>query len=348
MTHKVDDTLRDDGRREISQITGREVNKVIPEHFKTDYPKLVSFLEQYYHFEDSDGSPSRLVNDLFYTRDINQVDESLLSYIEDELLLGQSYFEGFTDKRTAAKFSNNLYRAKGTKFSIEQFFRMFFEVDIDLEYTKEQVFKIGEAESEIGAESQKFITNAELFQQFALRITSELPFKKWQRPYKLFVHPAGMFIGSAVRLEGIVDNPLSAPISLVDSDVGQVDVVGVTAFNFDEVTQFLPEITGIARDSGDSDGIFKRVIIDDSFFTSLQNTSLEDIQKQYSTLRAAELRTSPTFDADSNGAGTATSNFEIDFSNDFSSETMDQERFEFFSADSDIYYSKLSNPAHLP
>ena len=348
MTHKVDDTLRDDGRREISQITGREVNKVIPEHFKTDYPKLVSFLEQYYHFEDSDGSPSRLVNDLFYTRDINQVDESLLTYIEDELLLGQSYFEGFTDKRTAAKFSNNLYRAKGTKFSIEQFFRMFFEVDIDLEYTKEQVFKIGEAESEIGAESQKFITNAELFQQFALRITSELPFKKWQRPYKLFVHPAGMFIGSAVRLEGIVDNPLSAPISLVDSDVGQVDVVGVTAFNFDEVTQFLPEITGIARDSGDSDGIFKRVIIDDSFFTSLQNTSLEDIQKQYSTLRAAELRTSPTFDADSNGAGTATSNFEIDFSNDFSSETMDQERFEFFSADSDVYYSKLSNPAHLP
>ena len=348
MTHKVDDTLRDDGRREISQITGREVNKVIPEHFKTDYPKLVSFLEQYYHFEDSDGSPSRLVNDLFYTRDINQVDESLLSYIEDELLLGQSYFEGFTDKRTAAKFSNNLYRAKGTKFSIEQFFRMFFEVDIDLEYTKEQVFKIGEAESEIGAESQKFITNAELFQQFALRITSELPFKRWQRPYKLFVHPAGMFIGSAVRLEGIVDNPLSAPISLIDSDVGQVDVVGATAFNFDEVTQFLPEITGIARDSGDSDGIFKRVIIDDAFFTSLQNTSLEDIQKQYSTLRAAELRTSPTFDADSNGAGTATSNFEIDFSNDFSSETMDQERFEFFSADSDVYYSKLSNPAHLP
>jgi hypothetical protein len=193
-------------------------------------------------------------------------------------------------------------------------------------------------------ESQKFITNAELFQQFALRITSELPFKRWQRPYKLFVHPAGMFIGSAVRLEGIVDNPLSAPISLVDSDVGQVDVVGATAFNFDEVTQFLPEITGIARDSGDSDGIFKRVIIDDSFFTSLQTTTLEDIQKQYSTLRAAELRTSPTFDADSTGLSTSVN---IDFSNAFTSETMDQDRFEFFSADSDIYYSKLNNPAHI-
>ena len=254
MTHKVDDTLRDDGRREISQVTGREVDKVVPEHFKTDYPKLVSFLEQYYHFEDSDGSPSRLVNDLFYTRDINQVDESLLTYIEDELLLGQSYFEGFADKRTAAKFSNNLYRAKGTKFSIEQFFRMFFEVDIDLEYTKEQVFRVGVAGHDIGAESRKFITNAELFQQFALRITSELPFKRWQRPYKLFVHPAGMFVGSAVRLEGVVQNDILAPISFVDSDLGQIDVVGATAFGFDEVTQFLPEVTGIARDSGDSDG----------------------------------------------------------------------------------------------
>ena len=51
---------------------------------------------------------------------------------------------------------------------------------------------------------------------------------------------------------------LSAPISLVDSDLGQIDVVGATAFGFDEVTQFLPEITGIVRDSGDSDGIFKK------------------------------------------------------------------------------------------
>ena len=344
MTHKVDDTLRDDGRREIAQITGREVNKVVPEHFKTDYPKLVSFLEQYYHFEDSDGSPSRLVNDLFYTRDINQVDESLLSYIEDELLLGQSYFEGFSDKRTAAKFSNNLYRSKGTKFSIEQFFRMFFEVDIDLEYTKEQVFKIGEASSEIGAESRKFITNDELFQQFALRITSELPFKRWQRPYKLFVHPAGMFIGSAVRLEGTVENLILAPDSLVDSDLGQIDVVGANSFFFDEVTQFLPEITGIARDSSDSAGIFKRTIIEDSLLASIGSTSIVDIQKQYETLRAAELRTSPTFDADSTGLSTSVN---IDFSNAFTSETMDQDRFEFFSADSDVYYSKLSNPAHI-
>mgnify|MGYP005737382173 FL=1 len=344
MTHKSDDTLRDDGRREIALTTGLEVKKNLPEYFKTDYPKITSFLEEYYHFEDSDVSPSRLVNDLFYSRDINQVDTSMLNYIEDELLLGQSYFEGFVDKRTAAKFSNNLYRSKGTKYSIQQFFRMFFGVDVDIEYTKEQVFKIGEVGSEIGTESIRFLTNAELFQQFAIKIVSELPIAKWQRPYKLFVHPAGMFVGSEVRLEGTVENFLLAPDSLIDSDVGTIDVVGSTAFNFDNVIQFAPEITGISRDSGDSDGVFKRVIIDDNLLTSIQTTSIADIQKQYETLRAAELRTSPTFDADSTGLSTTVN---IDFSNAFTSETFDQEKFEFFSADSDIYFSKLDSAEHL-
>ena len=110
------------------------------------------------------------------------------------------------------------------------------------------------------------------------------------------------------------------------------------------MTQFLPEITGIARDSGDSAGIFKRTIIEDSLLASIGSTSIVDIQKQYETLRAAELRTSPTFDADSTGLSTSVN---IDFSNAFTSETMDQDRFEFFSEDSDIYYSKLSNPAHI-
>ena len=339
MGHKVDDTLRDDGRREISQITGREVNKVIPEHFKTDYPKLVSFLEQYYHFEDSDGSPSRLVNDLFYARDINQVDESLLSYIEDELLLGQAYFEGFLDKRTAAKFSHNLYSTKGTKFSIQQFFRMFYGIDVEVDYPKKDVFTVGS--SNIGAESIKFLTNNELYQTFAIRIISELSQKDWERPYKLFVHPAGMFVGSEVRLENTGLLNTSSPLSIVDSDAGSIDVVGFNTALFSQVNQTTPEITGLL----DSGGTTLRVIIDDNLVNSLAAVSLPDLEKQYRTMRAAELRTSPTFDLDSDGVGTLTTlnpdsdgrlvgktsvNYVIDFSNEFTTETFDQDKFETF------------------
>ncbi len=339
MGHKVDDTLRDDNRRELAFPTGRDVEKVLPDHFKTEYPKLVSFLKEYFHFEDSDGSPSRLVNDLFYARDINQVDESLLSYIEDELLLGQAYFEGFLDKRTAAKFSHNLYSTKGTKFSIQQFFRMFYGIDVEVDYPKKDVFTIGS--SNIGAESIKFLTNNELYQTFAIRIISELSQKDWERPYKLFVHPAGMFVGSEVRLENTGLLNTSSPLSIVDSDAGSIDVVGFNTALFSQVNQTTPEITGLL----DSGGTTLRVIIDDNLVNSLATVSLPDLEKQYRTMRAAELRTSPTFDLDSDGVGTLTTlnpdsdgrlvgktsvNYVIDFSNEFTTETFDQDKFETF------------------
>ena len=339
MGHKVDDTLRDDNRRELAFPTGRDVEKVLPDHFKTEYPKLVSFLKEYFHFEDSDGSPSRLVNDLFYARDINQVDESLLSYIEDELLLGQAYFEGFLDKRTAAKFSHNLYSTKGTRFSIQQFFRMFYGIDVEVDYPKKDVFTVGS--SELGAESIKFLTNDELYQTFAIRIISELSQKDWERPYKLFVHPAGMFVGSEVRLENTGLLNTSSPLSIVDSDAGSIDVVGFNTALFSQVNQTTPEITGLL----DSGGTTLRVIIDDNLVNSLATVSLPDLEKQYRTMRAAELRTSPTFDLDSDGVGTLTTlnpdsdgrlvgktsvNYVIDFSNEFTTETFDQDKFETF------------------
>ena len=339
MGHKVDDTLRDDNRRELAFATGRDVEKVLPDHFKTEYPKLVSFLKEYFHFEDSDGSPSRLVNDLFYARDINQVDESLLSYIEDELLLGQAYFEGFLDKRTAAKFSHNLYSTKGTKFSIQQFFRMFYGIDVEVDYPKKDVFTVGS--SNIGADSIKFLTNNELYQTFAIRIISELSQATWERPYKLFVHPAGMFVGSEVRLENTGLLNTSSPLSLVDSDAGSIDVVGFNTALFSQVNQFAPEVTGLL----DSGGTTLRVIIDDNLISSLATVSLPDLEKQYRTMRAAELRTSPTFDLDSDGVGTLTTlnpdsdgrlvgktsvNYVIDFSNEFTIETFDQDKFETF------------------
>ena len=339
MGHKVDDTLRDDNRRELAFATGRDVEKVLPEHFKSEYPKFVSFLKEYFHFEDSDGSPSKLVNDLFYARDINQVDETLLPYIEDELLLGQSYYEGFIDKRTATKFSHNLYSSKGTRFSIQQFFRMFYGIDVEVDYPKKDVFTVGS--SEIGANSIKFLTNNELYQTFAIRIISELSQKDWERPYKLFVHPAGMFVGSEVRLENTGLLNTSSPLSIVDSDAGSIDVVGFNTALFSQVNQTTPEITGLL----DSGGTTLRVIIDDNLVNSLATVSLPDLEKQYRTMRAAELRTSPTFDLDSDGVGTLTTlnpdsdgrlvgktsvNYVIDFSNEFTTETFDQDKFETF------------------
>jgi len=196
-------TERDLGRRNLSLLSQREVTQVLPEYYQERYPKLITFLEKYYDWADSDESPSHLIQDLFLARDISQTPAELLDFLEDELLLGQEYFGGFQNKRAAAKFSNTFYRSKGTKFSIEQFFNAFFGIDVDVQYTKSQRFIVGE--SEIGFESQRFLTNAELYQVFAVLIKSELPLSDWNDVYKLFVHPAGMYLGAQLQVVSVAD-----------------------------------------------------------------------------------------------------------------------------------------------
>lgn len=331
MSHKTDDTLKDLNRREVA-FSRNTIEEVLPEFFKTEYPKLITLLKEYYHFEDTDESPSRLIQELFYNRDITQTDLQLLSYIEDELLLGQSYFEGFTDKRAAAKYSSTLYRSKGTKYSIQQFFRTFFGIDPDVVYTKENVFKVGD---EIGFNSQKFLTDNKLYQTFAILVKSELAFNEWREPYKLFTHPAGMFIGSEVQIVTSVTDTLTAP-TVVAADAPPITVEASATFGSTGVG----DITALVDDIYvDSDGILSRLNAELTSIEDLSALTIQQIENQYSSLREAQIATSPTFD-DSDEVGTNG----MDLSNDFSFETIDQDRHVFYSSDSDQY---LLNLGHL-
>ena len=192
-----DKTLRDNNRRDLN-LMHVELASVLPDYFLEDYPQLLTLLDKYYDWMADSDNPSRRIQDMYRNRDITQVEEGLLQYIEDELLLGQSYFSGFINKREAAKYSNLLYRSKGTLYSIQQFFRAFYGIDPDVIYTKNNVFIVGE--SHIGAESNKFLTNAKLYQTLALLIRVGIPYNVWSDVYKLFAHPAGMYVGAEVQL----------------------------------------------------------------------------------------------------------------------------------------------------
>ena len=185
-----------------------QVENVLPEHFREYYPKFLTLLEKYYSWQ-GDHKSTELLNHLFATRDINETDLTLLSFIEDELLLGESYFEGFgqteAEKRAAANFSNILFRSKGSKFAIEWFFRSFYGIDAEVVYTKENVFKASDADSRIGPDSLRYLTNDELYQTFALLIRVGVPISKWKDIFKKFVHPAGMYLGGEVLLTGTAD-----------------------------------------------------------------------------------------------------------------------------------------------
>lgn len=200
----------DKNRRYIS-LRNSKVETVVPEYFKESYPKFITLLEKYYSYVDTTDS-TELLKHLFATRDINETDFTLLTYIEDELLLGDAYFEGFASSendeatrqaylRATANFSSTLFRSKGTKFAIEWFFRSFYGLDAEVLYPKENIFKLNDIESGIGADSLRYITDDKLYQTFALLVRVGLPISKWKDLFKLFGHPAGMYLGGEVLVE---------------------------------------------------------------------------------------------------------------------------------------------------
>ena len=144
----IDKTLTDVYRRELD-FDRYTVFEALPGHFDEKYPALVKFLQEYFKSYEEDGAPTEKVNDLLLSRDITAAKEELLSFISNELLLGKPYFESFNDKRTALQFSNLLYRSKGTEFSIKQFFRIFYGLDVDVRYGKDEIFYVGQPSEEV-------------------------------------------------------------------------------------------------------------------------------------------------------------------------------------------------------
>ena len=143
----VDKTLKDLYRRDIN-IEKYEIDNVLPSHFDEKYPNLVNFLQEYHKSLEETDNPVSNIKELLTVRDITQTKTEFLSFISSELLLGKPYFETFNDKRSALQYSNLLYRSKGTEFSIKQFFRIFYGLDIDVEYGRDEVFYIGDPKEE--------------------------------------------------------------------------------------------------------------------------------------------------------------------------------------------------------
>lgn len=223
-----------DKRRRYLNLRSNKVESILPEHFQEYYPKFITLLKKYYEWQDENDS-TELLNHLFATRDINEADITLLSYIEDELLLGGAYFQGFgeteAEKRAAANFSNILFRSKGSKFAIEWFFRSFYGLDAEVFYTKENIFVVGDAQSQIGPDSLRFLTNDKLFQTFALLVRVGIPISKWRDIFKLFAHPAGMYLGSEVSINDTINAALNLPMS--DSDSIQTRITPAYSIAYD-------------------------------------------------------------------------------------------------------------------
>ena len=193
-------------RRQLDLKQSR-VQELLPEHFVSEYPDLVAFLEKYYEFlklsDDNDFDES--VKGLLSVRDIKETTVSYLDLIMGEIGNGIQASDFFDQPRLMSALLADYYRVKGSLNSIEGFFRGFFGEEVFIEYPKRNIFIVGE--SEIGSESLKFLQNDTLYQIFSILIKVGLSTADYEDLYKKFVHPAGFYFAGEV----LIENELTFP-----------------------------------------------------------------------------------------------------------------------------------------
>lgn len=317
-------TLIDFNRREINFNESKVVD-TLPDFYKSQYPNLITFLEKYYQFLDSDEDYSfaAAIHDLYQTRD---VEDTKLEYL-DEILkeIGQGLLNKnfFLDPRFATRLVAKFYRIKGSLYSGEGFFRGFYRSGVTIEYPKRNIFIVGE--SFIGPNSLRYIQNGALYQIYSILVKSEIPFSTWQDLYKKFVHPAGFFIGAETVIVSArnLNLGIMPEVILVDSaaaisgSIATLDGTGVL------------EIAALTE----SDGIYVKYSVDE-IISKYESLSIQQLIDQYNSIEQLIEYTSPTFDEDSVGSIVS-----IDMSNTL--ETTDQNKSKWWSDDSDVYQSQL-------
>ena len=321
----LDKTLKDLNRRELS-FNRSEITSALPEHMTTEYPQLIELFEAYYRYLDSDQSSfGNITKSLSTTRDIYQTAPSNLTYIEDELLLGENYIEGVLDKRSGAELSNNFYRSKGTKFSIERFFRSFFNQDAEITYGKDLLFTIGE--SVIGP-AGKFIQNDELYQFWAIQIKSGIDQNKWIDLYKLFVHPGGMYVQAAVEISSSVANATRLGLEgfayVNDQDIAPVSYIQFAELDLEGFNEILPLVEYSARDNSGTAGAIYRLKTDGLTLGDSDLGTISYAAQRYNTIIGMSDVTTFTVDQDSDiGILASTSN---------NRELVDQDTYNYYDS----------------
>ena len=274
----------------------RKVRDALPEHFTQDYPKLITFLEKYYDYLDSDDASSfdNQLRQIYQTRDTQEVPSKLLSTLISEIAAGNTG-DNFTDPNFYAQRIHELHRTKGSRFSIEEFFRAFFQENVQVEYPKNDIFTVGHDSSgplsRIGAESNKFIQNNALYQIYSILIKSPLAQSSWLELYKKFVHPAGFYISGEVQTDVEAVGILNAPLSIFDSALRPV----ISSVDIDASVPFT-QMTALF----DSEGTSVRAGLDQKI-SVYQSLTAVQLQGYYRNI--AEIITPNSFTFDDSGQG---------------------------------------------
>lgn len=126
----------------INEKTSLLVPSQLPEFVRDnpDYANFNLFLKAYYEWMEQNNQVTERAKNILNYKDIDETTSEFLDYYKNEFL---QYFpkDILIDERKAVKVARELYQTKGTPASYEFLFRIIYNSDFDLFYTKDAVLR---------------------------------------------------------------------------------------------------------------------------------------------------------------------------------------------------------------
>jgi len=246
-----DQTLREFGRINTN-VRKSLVDEVFPEHFREDYPNLVTFLDAYYEHLDSADNFGGIIQELQTIRDIEDTKLEYLDYMFDEIALGVSQ-NTFTFPREAIRNFGNFFRVKGSQYSVHGFFRAFFNEDIEIIYPKDRLFYVGK--STIGQEEAARLQDGALNQIFSVLLRTPIPLLEWEELYRTFVHPSGFYLGADVVIEGLPQVEITTADAVFDKNANNKLLFSTASFGIEAQGEAVGMLFGFSEYAPLYDGL---------------------------------------------------------------------------------------------
>lgn len=123
------------------------VNTIMPQAIVNKAKGLVTLLEDYYDYLNTNGLPSCEINRIIDNHDIDRVSDEYLDSIGEEIAKNVPN-SNVLDKVSLYKKIVKFYSIRGSEDSLYAFFRIFFDEYASVTYPKEKLFKLSEGDWE--------------------------------------------------------------------------------------------------------------------------------------------------------------------------------------------------------
>lgn len=182
--------------------------ELVPEGLRDNASQLISFIEEFYEYLNSQSNPSRVIQELFSDGDIDAKSEEFIDKISFEIARSVPKTSR-VDRKRLLKNLNSYYRLRGSERSVALFFSIFFDEAVSLYFPKVDLFKLSSGHYENNEyrdkngflSSTKKLHDGDFWQEYSYQITTGLDLNSWGQDYTRLLHPAGLKMFASLLIE---------------------------------------------------------------------------------------------------------------------------------------------------